>query len=400
MDRWTAPSGGTADDGTDRPTPETPPPPAAPDWSNQQPPAAMPGYGGWGPGYGQPGGPPPNPQWMSPTPAAPKPGVVPLRPLGFGEILDGAFNTVRRYPKVTVGLSAVVYGVAGLIAIALTWLVLRPLVPASSQVQIAAGRLSEDQVLRLLSGTIPVLAVLGVLFLLVTTVLLGLMTHVVSRAVLGQTVTAGEAWQAVRGQLPRLLGLCLLLGLIQIGSVLVLVPALIVGITTENAGLAFLLAVPLTLCSVALFVYLYTLFSLAAPALVLERQGVLAALGRSARLVRGSWWRITGIIFVVGLITGMVSMLFRIPFELIGMVVALATTGAGADPLAVGSAQTAISGLGFVVAQSLTGPFTAACGVLIYVDQRMRREGLDLELARSAGLAPGAAAPDAGGQQR
>ena len=41
-------------------------------------------------------------------PAPPKPGVVPLRPLGLGEILDGAVQTIRLNPKVMLGLSAIV----------------------------------------------------------------------------------------------------------------------------------------------------------------------------------------------------------------------------------------------------------------------------------------------------
>ena len=41
----------------------------------------------------------------TPPAIAPKPGIVPLRPLGVGEILDGAFTSMRRYPKATLGLS-------------------------------------------------------------------------------------------------------------------------------------------------------------------------------------------------------------------------------------------------------------------------------------------------------
>ena len=52
-----------------------------------------------------------------PPPAAPKPGVIPLRPLGIPELLDGAITAVRRYPKailvpsfvVALGLGVVSY---------------------------------------------------------------------------------------------------------------------------------------------------------------------------------------------------------------------------------------------------------------------------------------------------
>jgi hypothetical protein len=38
-----------------------------------------------------------------------------------------------------------------------------------------------------------------------------------------------------------------------------------------------------------------------------------------------------------------------------------------------------------VVASAVTWPFTAVATALLYVDRRMRREALDLELARAAG---------------
>ena len=47
--------------------------------------------------------------------AAPKPGVIPLRPLGLGEILDGSFATIRRNPKATLGIAAIVMTVSAVI---------------------------------------------------------------------------------------------------------------------------------------------------------------------------------------------------------------------------------------------------------------------------------------------
>jgi hypothetical protein len=47
-----------------------------------------------------------------------------------------------------------------------------------------------------------------------------------------------------------------------------------------------------------------------------------------------------------------------------------------------------VSTIGSILAGTLTYPFVAAVTVLLYVDLRMRREGLDLTLARAAGVAP------------
>jgi len=56
----------------------------------QQPPYGQ--YPGYGQGYQPPG---------------PEPGGIPLRPLGVGEILSGAFTSIRQNPAATLGLSAV-----------------------------------------------------------------------------------------------------------------------------------------------------------------------------------------------------------------------------------------------------------------------------------------------------
>ena len=47
-----------------------------------------------------------------------------------------------------------------------------------------------------------------------------------------------------------------------------------------------------------------------------------------------------------------------------------------------------MTAFGTIVAAAITWPFTAVATALLYVDRRMRREGLDLELARAAGVAP------------
>src|SRR5271168_3685013 len=64
------------------------------------------GQGAYGPpgagGYGAYGGGPYG------RPSAPKPGLVPLRPLTLGEILDGAFTAIRWNPKTILASSAVV----------------------------------------------------------------------------------------------------------------------------------------------------------------------------------------------------------------------------------------------------------------------------------------------------
>jgi hypothetical protein len=95
-------------------------------------------------------------------------------------------------------------------------------------------------------------------------------------------------------------------------------------------------------------------------------------------------------------IANIVSSIILIPFTL----VAGAADGDGSGLLAStgghGWTYLIISAIGSVIGSTLTFPVTAGVAVLLYIDQRIRREALDLELARAAGVqdygseAPGA----------
>ena len=60
----------------------------------------------------------------------PQPGVVPLRPLALGELLDGAIKIIRRYPRPTLGLSAAIAAVVTVLNVGLV-LLLQPVTGSS-----------------------------------------------------------------------------------------------------------------------------------------------------------------------------------------------------------------------------------------------------------------------------
>src|SRR4051794_36973476 len=103
---------------------------------------------------------------------------------------------------------------------------------------------------------------------------------------------------------------------------------------------------------------------------------------RSFELVRGSWWRVLGIL-LVGVV--LVSFLAGILQALLTFIPAALANGND-----VVLAVTAV--IAGTVSVTLTTPFTAAVFSLVYFDQRVRREGFDLELL-AQGL--GERAPDA-----
>ncbi|WP_125263235.1 glycerophosphoryl diester phosphodiesterase membrane domain-containing protein [Streptomyces alboflavus] len=391
--QWSAPSPPAPDQG--------PPPPAPPGQGWGGGPGAPGGTGGsGGPGWG--GGGPTGPggpyrgwgAWQGP-PAAAKPGVIPLRPLAVGEILDGAVSTMRTYWRTVLGISLTVAVVSELCLVLLQGLVLND---SQNLEALEDSSATSGEVVRALRDTLLEFGVVIVIMLLGTIVATALLTMVTSRAVLGKSVTTAEAWHDARPQLWKLLGLTLLLPLIGLAVVAAgTVPGLLVTLAGGgDGGIALIFLGGLAAGVVA--VWLMVRFSLASPALMLEKQGVKQALRRSAKLVRLSWWRVFGINLLAMVITNVVVSIIGIPFTLI----AGAVSGDGVSSILdsstsdVGWTFLIVSGIGQVIGSMLTFPITAGVSVLLYIDQRIRREALDLELARAAGV-PGHGPDDAPG---
>ncbi|MFE9686173.1 hypothetical protein [Streptomyces sp. NPDC006285] len=381
--QWPSPGGGPQGAPPQAPPPPPPgpgwgPPPTGPGWGG--PPAGGPGHGGYGPdghpGWG--GG------WGGPPPAA-KPGVIPLRPLGVGEILDGAVSTMRTHWRTVLGISLTVAVLTQIGVILLQGFVLDDSATAETldDPSATAGELTRALGETLLnSGVVVLITLLG------TIVATALLTTVTSRAVLGKSVTTAEAWHDARPQLLKLVGLTFLLPLIAVAIAGVgVLPGLLVGLAGGGDG-AIALAVLGGLAAAVVALWLMIRFSLASPALMLEKQGVLKSLSRSAKLVRGSWWRVFGIQLLATIIANIIASIIVIPFTFL----ASALSGDGVSSFLESSTSDLgwtfliVSGIGSVIGSMLTFPITAGVTVLLYIDQRIRREALDLDLARAAGV--------------
>lgn len=371
-------------------------PPPAPGWGPAQPPtwATPSGYGAAPPpGFPPPGNPPPGgypspgfgPQYQgwAPPPQAPKPGIVPLRPLGVADILDGAVSYIRRDPRTVLGLSAAL----SLVLVALSFVANFAAFRSLSELT-RADYSGADPTETALSGgsfggdlTTVLAALLTVPISILAT---GLLTVVVGQAVLGRRVSARQAWQVARPRLLALVGLTLLLGLIvggtaTVGVLLAVGLGLLVGSAT-GVGVGVLVAIPVGLTGIVLAAFLAIRLLLSPVVLVLEKASILTAMRRSTRLVRGSWWRVFGISLLAQVIASVVAQVLTIPFTIGGVVLAVAFPSQGG---LWWLALAAVS-LGTFVASLVSMPFTAGVTALQYIDQRIRREALDLELVRAA----------------
>ncbi|GAA1592704.1 hypothetical protein GCM10009678_88610 [Actinomadura kijaniata] len=307
------------------------------------------------------------PRLAGPPPGSPE-GDVPFRPLSMSEMLDGAIAGIRRAPRTVLGVSVAVSAViqvAGTVA-----------------AYYFVGEQARDEVtpgvlLRSLGSQVS-LALIGLVLSAYGIVLLsGLLAPVLGRSLFGLPAESWQVWRDARPRLGRLAAVALvIMGAALLGLLLPVTPFLLLVAAEAPVSLCVLAGLLGFPAGIALMVWLYVLLVLAAPAVVLERESVGGALARARRLSRGRWWRTCGTLLLALLITVFMGFFaLRIPF-LVAQLVFFGTEPEGGRALGA----LALDTFGRIVSWSVVLPFDAGVIALLYMDRRMRREGLDLDL--------------------
>jgi hypothetical protein len=313
-----------------------------------------------------------------------------LRPLAVGEILGGAFTSIRRNPSAILGISVLLMTIYAVVSVAVLYFGVRDL--AGSIALPAAGQtLTPQQTDHLLGqifgALVPLLAATYVLAFIIEIVLTGLLTSVIGHGVLGRKVSFAEAFRVGLPRLPAVLGATLLTTGILLGPWFVTGVLTVALVLAHVVGGAIAVGVIGGLASIVLLLWFEVKLSLAVPCVVLEGQGPASAISRSWRLVRGSYWRLFGIFLLTGLIVFGASIALEVPFSLADQ-----AAGGGSALLHVAGHSTVlalvISAIGSIVIGAITRPIYAGVTALLYLDTRMRKEGLDLALQNAASGGP------------
>lgn len=344
-----------------------------------QPQYGAPQYGA--PQYGQPQYGAPQygqPQYGAPAGYVPAPvqrGIVPLRPLSLGEIYDGAFRSIRANPRVMFGFSAMVMGAAAVIGGLAWWLVI-PSVAALVDENLPA-EMTADGGDDLFASVYSMYAMFPFL-VLAGIVLTGVLTVSVSRSVIGQKVEVGDLWRDYWKRV-LLVGGYTLLQSLAVSVVAVLYVLLVVAAATASGALAGLVGVVGGIGLVVLLFWVTVRLIFVPPVLMLERRPMFGSIARAWRLTRGSFWRILGINLLAQLIAQVVSQVLTVPTSLIGMFLM-----AGDENGMASGGYIATMTIGMAIAYTIPAIFLAAVVALQYIDVRIRKEGLDVQLARAA----------------
>lgn len=381
-------------------TPDQPAPPSGwgdapqpPRYGQPGPDAAAPGpppgqygqgqYGGGQYGGGQQGQGAPNPYGGSPYgPQAAKPGIVPLRPLTLGEIYDGAFSAIRHNPGVMLGVATLVLLIATILGVLVGQLVVPSLASTFGSItaeepELAGFDTMYAQIIATSLGSL-------VTVLLAAPVVEGILTVSVSQSVIGRKLSVREVWTRVRPRVGILVGWALLrmLGAVVLITAWTLVLVLvIVGLGEQSVGAAVLLTVLMIVVLLAVTVWLGVRLGLVAPALALEGRGLGTTLARAWRLTRGSFWRLFGIYLLAYIIVNIASGLITYPIQAASGFFSVSGTGAAT----LGTVLAMV--LSTVLSTAITTIFLSSVVAILYIDVRMRREGLDVQLAAAAAQA-------------
>lgn len=342
-----------------------------------QPQYGQPQYGQ--PQYGQPQygqiGPPPG-QFQGPhSLLGAKPGIIPLRPLSMGEIYDGAFNAIRRNFRVTLGLTLAVVAVVTIVStvigvLAMPWISSRfgRFASEFDDADLAIGSMSGFE-----SQGITWFMSIGVT--VATIIVTGTLVYAVGQLVLGRKPTAGEVWRKVRPRLWALIGLTFLTSLIIV-LIAVVAILLVVLAAAVSAPFAVVLGIVLGIGAFLSIIAVSVLLSFAPAVLILEGTTVTDSLRRSWRLVRSNFWRVLGIELLTMLIVSFVQQVVVVPVTLMGTLLAFSN---GTSLIWIVSVTIA-----YILGATISAAFTSAVTALLYINVRMRREGLDVELAMQA----------------
>ncbi|WP_436989436.1 DUF7847 domain-containing protein [Streptomyces sp. enrichment culture] len=335
--------------------------------------------------------------------------MIPLAPLDLGGVLGGAFGTLGRAWKQLFGMSLLVFGFLGLLAGAAIYLGYDSLERSLEELGTRQTPPDAEMMTSFAFGFGALWLTVMLLVLLGTSLVQAACASALRGAVLGRTVPFGTVWRESWSRVWAVVGTNLLVAVMTVVPVVFLFAvgwvSAVVSLFSMVDDAPQLWSIPGWLAPVTLLaalgaglvgVWLWVRFSLAPAAVVFESLGPVAALRRSARLVRGDWWRIFGITLLAAIMAGLAAWAVQLPFQLIGMVpTATIPAGSPEEPslapvLAAMVTSMAITTLGSVIAQTVTSVFAPLVHAVLYVDRRMRTENLAASLAEAAGVQPAA----------
>ena len=291
--------------------------------------------------------------------------TLPLRPLGFGEILDGALQLYREN-----------FGLYYLIALAATvpgyvFLMVSGVDVTAASIDAQGDPLTQLPVMLELIGILLAAAVIGWVGWVAV-------TAAMAKRIADSPMSFGSAYADAFRNLPSAAG-ATVLALVIFGFVLIAFSTMfgILAAVASGVGgvvVAILVGSLLLLLGILVFcLWMGATFGIL-PAVVIEGRGPISALGRSFSLCRGGWLRVTGIMVVAMIIYSVPSL---------GVTALFGMGNIFTSPEALGelsSTQHWLLNTVDLVVGPLPVPFVVGSTMMLFHDRKVRSEAFDLEV--------------------
>jgi hypothetical protein len=316
------------------------------------------------------------------------PASEPLRPWLPADLLDNAARTISENKTIMLGLPVL----ASIALVAVQAALTEVAVPGG-----LSGFFGADDPFQ--QGGAALLLTYGVqlvLFTVVSSMLAGIIALAAVRSQLAHRVGPRELLRLVRPALPTLAAV----GLVQSLSFIILIGGWGLAVFGIGSGadaaissdVAGAVALVMVLAGALLVLIFGIRLVLAGTVVLMEgrhapdiglyipaRVGIWGALKRSWQLVKGKFWRVFGILLFAGVVVNIVS--YALQFGVTTLVLTVGSWADGSDSTgatAVAIALGAAAGIATVLTLIASLAFMSAVQALIYLDLRVRREGLDL----------------------
>lgn len=267
-----------------------------------------------------------------------------LQPMSFVDILDGLFMLYRQHFRLFFGIVAV-YIVIGL---------------GSDLISVSV-----------VTGAAPVTGIVIAVFVgvgsfIVSFLVVAGLAYASALVYLDRDITAQDALQQAWRRFFSLLGSAILWGLV------------VIGLSATIIGIPFA-------------IYFSVRWGLYTLPVLFEETTARNALRRSTELVRGTWWRVFGIMLAVSVIAFMISFILEVSFGFILTLIGVAEIESDTSwdmirrlfiplPNEVGWFPYAIRRFVSVTIAGLAMPIGIIGSALLYFDLRIRKEAFDIEM--------------------
>lgn len=284
--------------------------------------------------------------------ASPSP---PLRARTVMELLDATFRIYRENFVTFITLAAAVIIPISIINILVNLGTISGASSFSSNPFDSSGtpNIRGDVLAATCLGTL-IVAVLG---LAQTTIINGVVTWTTSERQFGRKLTLGEAWTEARPRLGKLASGYFFFYIVLFGFTF--------GITLLSALCPFLLI----LFAVIIYIGL-TVGAFISPVIMLENGTSSGAISRAHSLAKGRFWQLLGLAGLIVLISFIISLAFS----------ALVSAALIANPRSVSVTTQIVNLITSSVLNIFITPILPIAMTLLYYDNRVRQEGLDLAL--------------------